>query len=83
MPEPLQQFVLGKIVELGLDRPDQYFEKLLEAEQHRTFDDYCMEQVQKAIDRDEWIAEKEFWRLVDEDTQKHRNVRNVTTYPPD
>jgi len=77
LPEPLQQFVLGKVVELGLDQPDQYFERLLEEEQRRTFDDDCMEKVQEAIDRDEWIAEKEFWHLVDEDTRKRRNARKA------
>jgi len=77
LAEPLQQFVLGKVAELGLDQPDQYFERLLEEEQRRIFDDYCMEKVQKAIDRDEWIAEKEFWSLVDEDTRERRNARKA------
>ena len=77
LPEPLQQFVLGKVAELGLDQPDQYFERLLEKEQRRAFDDYCMEKVQKAIDRDEWIGEKEFWSLVDEDTRERRNARKA------
>ena len=77
LSEPMQQFVLGKVAELGLDRPDQYVEKLLEEEQHRWFDDYCMEKVQKAIDRDEWIAEDEFWQQVDENTRTRRNVRKA------
>jgi hypothetical protein len=77
LPEPMQQFVLGKVAELGLDHPDQYFAKLIEEEQHKTFDDYCMEKVQAAIDRDEWIAENEFWKLVDEDTRLRRNSRNA------
>ena len=47
------------------------------AEQHKTFDDYCMEKVQEAIDRDEWIAEEEFWKLVDEDTRLRRNARKA------
>ena len=81
LAEPLQQFVLGKVAELGLDQPDQYFERLLEEEQRRTFDDYCMEKVQKAIDRDEWIAEKEFWSLVDEDTRERRNARKAEALP--
>lgn len=66
-----------RVAELGLDRPDQYFEQLLEEEQNRTFDDYCMEKIQVAIDRDEWIAEEEFWQLVDEDTQTRRNARKA------
>ena len=77
LPESLQRFVQSKVAELGFDQPDQYIEQLLEAEQRRTFDDYCMEKVQAAIDRDEWIAEKEFWSLVDEDTQTRRNTRKA------
>ena len=79
LSEPMQQFVLGKVAELGLDRPDQYVEKLLEEEQHKNFDDYCMERVQESIDRDEWIAEEEFWKQVDENTRTRRNARKVET----
>ena len=77
LSEPIQQFVFGKVAELGLDRPDQYLEKLLEEEQHKTFDAYCMEKVQEAIDKDEWIAEEVFWEQVDEDTQIRRNARKA------
>jgi len=77
LPESLQRFVQGKVSELGLDRPDQYIERLLAEEQHRTFDDYCMEKVQEAIDRDEWIAEEDFWKQVDSDTRQRRNVRKA------
>ena len=38
--EPLQQFVAGQIAELGLDRPDQYFEQLLEEERQRRLEEY-------------------------------------------
>ena len=69
--------MLGRIAELGLDRPDQYFEKLLAEEQHRSFDDYCMEKVQEAIDQNEWIAEDDFWNLVEQDTQNRRNTRKA------
>jgi len=79
LPEPLQRFVLGRVAELGLDRPDQYFEQLLEEEQRRNFDDYCMEKIQEVIDRDEWIAEEEFWKRVDEETQTRRNIRQMET----
>ena len=74
LSEPLEQFMLGKIAELGLDRPDQHFEKLLVEEQHRSFDDYCMEKVQEAIDQNEWIDEDDFWNLVEQDTQNRRNA---------
>jgi hypothetical protein len=77
LPEPMQQFVLGKVAELGFDHPGQYVEKLIEEEQNRTFDDYCMEKVQEAIDQNEWIAEDEFWKLVDEDTRTRRNARKA------
>ena len=77
LSEPLQQFVQGRVAELGLDRPDQYVEKLIEEAQRNTFDDYCMEKVQVAIDRDEWIAEDEFWKQVDADTQTRRNARKA------
>jgi len=30
LSEPLQRFVVGQVAELGLDCPDQYFERLLE-----------------------------------------------------
>lgn len=79
LPEPLQQFVLGRVAELGLDRPDQYIEQLLKNEQRRKFDDYCMEKVREVINRDEWIAEEEFWKRVDEDTQARRNIRQRET----
>ena len=77
LPEPLQRFVQGRVAELGLNQPDQYIEQLLEEEQRRFFDDYCMEKVQVAIDRDEWIPEEEFWKLVDADTQTRRNARKA------
>ena len=77
LPAQLQRFVQGKVAELGLDHPDQYFERLLEEEQDRTFDDYCMGKVQKAIDRNEWIAEEDFWKQVDEDTRLRRNARKA------
>jgi methionyl-tRNA synthetase len=77
LSEPLQQFVLDEVAELGLDRPDQYIEQLLEEVQSRKFDNYCMEKVQEAIDQNEWIAEKEFWKLVDEDTQTRRKARQA------
>jgi hypothetical protein len=40
LPEPLQQFVGEQIVELGFDRPDQYFERLLEANFAKGFDNF-------------------------------------------
>ena len=50
LPEPLQQFVQGRVAELGLDRPDQYFEQLLEEEQRRKLDEYYMEKVQEGLE---------------------------------
>lgn len=77
LSEPLQQFVLGRVAELGFDQPDQYFEKLLEEEQRRTLDEYYTEKIQEAIDRDEWIAEDEFWNKVDECTRLRRSTRQA------
>jgi hypothetical protein len=74
LSESLQQFVAKQVVELGLDRPDQYFEQLLEEERQKQFDDYCMLKVQEAIDQNEWIPEDEFWRRVNQDTQTRRNA---------
>ena len=52
-------------------------EPLLEEEQRQGFDNHCMEKVQEAIDQNEWIAEKEFWQLVEEDTHTRRNARKL------
>ena len=35
LSEPLQQFVAGRVAELGLERADQYFEQLLEVERKK------------------------------------------------
>jgi len=77
LPKPLQQFVLNRVAELGLERPDQYLEQLIEEEQRKNFDDYYMAKVQEALDRNEWIPEKDFWKLVDEDTQSRRSARKI------
>ena len=77
IPEPLQQFVISRIAELGLDCPEQYFEKLLEADQHRKIDDYYMKKVREAIDHDEWVVADEFWKQIDENTRSRRNSRKA------
>ena len=82
LSESLHQFVTDQIAEQGFDHSDQYFEQLLEqamlpGEGDNKFDDHCMKKVQEAIDQNEWIAEKEFWKLVDEDTQARRQVRQA------
>ena len=74
LSESLQRFVAGRVAELGFDRADQYFEQLVEEERHRKFDDYCMAKVQEAIDQNEWIAEDDFWKMVEQDTQNRRNT---------
>ena len=35
LPEPLQQFVQRRVVELGLAHSDQYFEQLLEEDRRK------------------------------------------------
>ena len=49
LPESLQQFVLCRVAELGLECPDQYFEQLLEEEQQRKRDDLYMEKVREGL----------------------------------
>jgi len=49
LPEPLLQFVFCRVAELGLDCPDQYFEKLLEEEQRRKLEDDYMEKVREGL----------------------------------
>ena len=49
LSEPLQQFVLGRVAELGLECPDQYFEQLLEEEQRRKRDDLIVEKVREGL----------------------------------
>ena len=49
LPEPLRQFALERVAELGLDSPDQYFEQLLEEDRLRIRDEYYMEKVQEAL----------------------------------
>ena len=39
LPEPLRQFVQSRVVELGLDHSDQYFEQLLEEERRKKIDE--------------------------------------------
>ena len=105
LSEPQQQFVMGRVAELGLERPDQYIEKLLNEEQRQKLDEYYMEKVREglasgpptrvteenrdafwnevkekvreAIDRDEWVAEEEFWKRIDENTRSRRNARKA------
>ncbi|MDR0328191.1 MAG: hypothetical protein LBI05_07855 [Planctomycetaceae bacterium] len=49
LSEPLQQFVLGQVAELGLDCPDRYFEQLLEDERRKRLDEYYMEKVREGL----------------------------------
>ena len=79
LPEPLQQFVQGRVAELGLDRPDQYFEQLLEEEQRRKLDDYYREKVQEGLESGPPIRITEenrsaFWNGIKEKIrQRHEN----------
>jgi len=49
LSEPFQQFVLGRVAELGLDRPEQYVEQLLEEERRRRIDEYYMEKCREGL----------------------------------
>ena len=80
LPEPLQQFVLGRVTELGLDCPDKYFEQLLEEEQRRELDDYYMEKVREGLASGPPIrVTPGFWdRIADEvERECHENRRKV------
>ena len=79
IPEPLQQFVFHRVAELGFDCPDQYFEKLLEEDHRRKLDDFYADKVREAIDHDEWVAEEDFWKRIDENTLSRRNARKAGT----
>ena len=80
LSEPQQQFVMGRVAELGLERPDQYIEKLLEEEQRQKLDEYYMEKVQEAIDADRWTSVPEdkwpeFWDRVRQKAKQLRDAR--------
>ena len=47
--ESLQQFVAGQVAELGLDRPDQYFEQLLEEERRKKLEEYYLEKCREGL----------------------------------
>ena len=47
--EPLQQFVAGRVAELGLDRADQYFEQLLEEERQKRLEEYYIEKCREGL----------------------------------
>jgi hypothetical protein len=49
LSEPSQRFVLGRVAELGLDRPEQYVEQLLEEEKQRRLDEYYMEKCREGL----------------------------------
>jgi hypothetical protein len=49
LSEPSQRFVLGRVAELGLDRPEQYVEQLLEEEKQRRLDEYYMEKIREGL----------------------------------
>jgi len=49
LPEPQHKYVMNRVAELGLDGPDQYFEKLLKEERQRKLEDYYMEKVNEGL----------------------------------
>ena len=77
LSEPLQQFVQGRVAELGLDRPDQYFEQLLEEEQRRRLEEYYMEECRKGLESGPSIPiTPDFWKnLVAKAEQKCQERR--------
>jgi len=49
LSEPLQRFVAERVVELGLDRVDQYFEQLIEGERKKRLEEYYLEECRKGL----------------------------------
>ena len=80
LPEPLQQFVQGRVAELGLDRPDQYFEQLLEEERLRLPWGGYEKMVGEALDADRWTSVpegkwNEFWDGIHQKAKQLREAR--------
>ena len=81
LSESLQQFVAGRVAELGLDRVDQYFEQLLEEERKRKLEEYyyekCLEGLASGqsipITPDYWDKFKEGIRQRYEERRKNRS----------
>jgi len=79
LPESQHQFVLNRVAELGLDCPDQYFEKLIREDRQRKLEDYYMEKVNEGLASGPPIRVTEenreaFWNgICDEILQRHEN----------
>jgi hypothetical protein len=79
LSEPSQRFVLGRVAELGLDRPEQYVEQLLKEEQQRRLDEYYMEKIREGLASGPPIRVTEenreaFWNGIrDEIRQRHES----------
>ena len=79
LSEPLRQFVARQVAELGLDRPDQYFEQLLEEERQKRLEEYYLEECRKGLASGPPIRVTEenrdaFWNGIKEEIrQKHAN----------
>ena len=79
LPESMQQFVQGRVAELGLDQPDQYIEQLLKEEQRRRLEEYYMEECRKGLESGPSIRITEenreaFWNGIKEEIfQKHES----------
>ena len=83
LSESLQRFVQGRVAELGLDRPDQYVEQLLEEEQRRRLEEYYMEECRKGLESGPPIRVTEenreaFWNGIKEEIlRKHESRRKM------
>jgi hypothetical protein len=79
LSEPSQRFVLGRVAELGLDRPEQYVEQLLEEEKQRRLDEYYMGKIREGLASGASIRVTEenreaFWNEIKEGIcQRHEN----------
>ncbi|MDR3233399.1 MAG: hypothetical protein LBT46_07030 [Planctomycetaceae bacterium] len=77
LSEPLQNFVMKQVAELGLADSDEYIEKLVQEQQQRKIDEYHWKLVQEAVEEDAWLTEEEFWGQIDESTRKRREAKKT------
>jgi hypothetical protein len=80
LSEPSQRFVQGRVAELGLDRPDQYFEQLLEEERHRKLEEYYLEKCREGLASGTPIRVTEenreaFWNEIREEIRQRHESR--------
>jgi hypothetical protein len=65
LPNYLQQFVEEQVAEQGLASPEEFFEKLVQAEQQRKIDEYHWNLIEEALEKNECHPKtSDFWDLI-------------------